>query len=133
MSTSAFAFGSMANDMTGFGKVTLAYRMGAVSSATGQDVVLLLPSRFSLGFMKAMDNRRQPPGLQDSVILSEDAFGHDGFGGSLGFADPKAEMSFGYTMNKMGKGAGLNERGQSLVDAVYRSLGYQSNASGTWV
>jgi CubicO group peptidase (beta-lactamase class C family) len=107
-------------------------RMGAVSSATGQDVVLLLPSRFSLGFMKAMDNRRQPPGLQDSVILSEDAFGHAGFGGSLGFADPKAEMSFGYTMNKMGKGAGLNERGQSLVDAVYRSLGYQSNASGTW-
>jgi CubicO group peptidase (beta-lactamase class C family) len=108
-------------------------RMGAVSSATGQDAVLLLPSRFSLGFMKAMDNRRQPPGLQDSVILSEDAFGHAGFGGSLGFADPKAEMSFGYTMNKMGKGAGLNERGQSLVDAVYRSLGYQSNASGTWV
>jgi CubicO group peptidase (beta-lactamase class C family) len=83
--------------------------------------------------MKAMDNRRQPPGLQDSVILSEDAFGHAGFGGSLGFADPKAEMSFGYTMNKMGKGAGLNERGQNLVDAVYRSLGYQSNASGTWV
>ncbi len=107
-------------------------RMGAVSSATGQDAVLLLPSRFSLGFMKAMDNRQQPPGLQDSVILSEDAFGHAGFGGSLGFADPKAEMSFGYTMNKMGKGAGLNERGQSLVDAVYRSLGYQSNASGTW-
>jgi len=107
-------------------------RMGAVSSATGQDAVLLLPSRFSLGFMKAMDNRRQPSGLQDSVILSEDAFGHAGFGGSLGFADPKAEMSFGYTMNKMGKGAGLNERGQSLVDAVYRSLGYQSNASGTW-
>jgi CubicO group peptidase (beta-lactamase class C family) len=108
-------------------------RMGAVASATGQDAVLLLPSRFSLGFMKAMDNRRQPPGLQDSVILSEDAFGHAGFGGSLGFADPKAEMSFGYTMNKMGAGAGLNERGQSLVDAVYRSLGYQSNAAGTWV
>jgi len=108
-------------------------RMGAVSSATGQDAVLLLPSRFSLGFMKTMDNRRQPSGLQDSVILSEDAFGHAGFGGSLGFADPKAEMSFGYTMNKMGTGAGLNERGQSLVDAVYRSLGYQSNAAGTWV
>jgi hypothetical protein len=36
-------------------------------------------------------------------------------------------------MNKMGAGAGLNERGQSLVDAVYRSLGYQSNAAGTWV
>ena len=32
-------------------------------------------------------------------------------------------MSFGYTMNKQGRGVCLNERGQSLVDAVYRSLG----------
>ena len=107
-------------------------RMAAVSSATGQDAVLLLPTRFSLGFMKSMDNRRQPPGLQDGAILSEEAFGHDGFGGSIGFADPKAEMSFGYTMNQMGP-IGLDERGQSLVDAVYRSLGYQSNVSGSWV
>jgi CubicO group peptidase (beta-lactamase class C family) len=101
-------------------------RMAAVSSATGQDASLLVPTRFSLGFMKSIDNRRQPRGQQDSVILSEDAFGHAGFGGSIGFADPRAEMSFGYTMNKMGAGAGLNERGQSLIDAVYRSLGYQS-------
>jgi CubicO group peptidase (beta-lactamase class C family) len=101
-------------------------RMAAVSSATGQDASLLVPTRFSLGFMKSIDNRRQPRGQQDSVILSEDAFGHAGFGGSIGFADPRAEMSFGYTMNKMGAGAGLNERGQSLIDAAYRSLGYQS-------
>jgi CubicO group peptidase (beta-lactamase class C family) len=108
-------------------------RMAAVSSATGQDAVLLGPTRFTLGFMKAMDNRKLPFGQDDSVILSEDAFGHAGFGGSIGFADPKAEMSFGYTMNKMGSGAGLNERGQSLIDAVYRALGYRSDASGTWV
>jgi CubicO group peptidase (beta-lactamase class C family) len=107
-------------------------RMAAVSSATGQDAMLLTPSRFSLGFMKSMDNRRQPPGRQDSASLSEEAFGHGGFGGSVGFADPKAELSFGYTMNKMGSGAGLNERGQSLIDAVYRSLGYRSDASGAW-
>jgi CubicO group peptidase (beta-lactamase class C family) len=40
-----------------------------------------------------------PPG--DSVILSEEAFGHLGNGGSLGFADPRARLSFGYTMNRM--------------------------------
>jgi CubicO group peptidase (beta-lactamase class C family) len=108
-------------------------RMAAVSSATGQDAVLLFPSRFSLGFMKAMDNRRLPFGTNCSVLFSEDAFGHAGLGGSIGFADPTAEMSFGYTMNKMGTGGLLNERGQSLIDAVYRSLGYQSQASGTWV
>jgi hypothetical protein len=27
-------------------------------------------------------------------------------------------------MNKQGRGVCLNERGESLVDAVYRSLGY---------
>jgi len=41
-------------------------------------------------------------------------------------------MSFGYTMNRMGAGILMNERGQSLVDAAYKSLGYVSNASGVW-
>jgi len=108
-------------------------RMSAVSSATGQDATLLGPTRFSVGFMKSVDNRKQPPGMQDSVILSEDAFGHAGAGGSIGFADPRARMSLGYVMNKMGLGVAINPRGQSLVDAVYVSLGYRSNASGGWV
>ena len=82
-------------------------RMALVSSATGQDAVLVMPTRFSLGFMKAMDNRRERVGVQDSVLLSEDAFGHVGAGGSIGFADPKAGMSFGYTMTRMGPGASL--------------------------
>jgi hypothetical protein len=42
-------------------------------------------------------------------------------------------MSFGYAMNKMGRGTGINSRGQSLVDAAYGSLGYASNASGSWI
>ncbi len=107
-------------------------RMGRVSSATGRDAVLVMPTRFALGFMKTMDNRNEPAGVQDSALFSEEAFGHVGAGGSFGFADPKASMSFGYTMNRMGSGASLNKRGQSLVDAVYRALGYQSNASGAW-
>lgn len=107
-------------------------RMAQVSSATGRDAVLLMPTRFALGFMKSMDNRRAPLGILDSALTSEEAFGHVGAGGSFGFADPKAEMSFGYTMNKMGAGILLTDRGQSLVDATYRSLGYQSNASGAW-
>jgi CubicO group peptidase (beta-lactamase class C family) len=92
----------------------------------------MIPTRFALGFVKSMDNRGQPPGMRDSVILAEDAFGHSGFGGSIGFADPQAGFAFGYVMNRMGPGTGLNERGQSLVDAVYASLGYTSNVSGAW-
>ena len=68
-----------------------------------------------------------------SAVLSSPAFGHVGAGGSLGFADPEAHLSFGYVMNRQGAGILLNDRGQSLVDAVYRSLGYRSDAAGVWV
>jgi hypothetical protein len=35
-------------------------------------------------------------------------------------------------MNRMGPGLMLNPRGQALVDATYRALGYTSNAPGVW-
>src|SRR6266516_3644183 len=110
-------------------------RMGAVSSATSVDITVLLPMRFSLGFAKSADNRRIPSATEnDSMILSEEAFGHPGFGGSaLGFADPVARMSFGYATNRIGPGLALTKRGQSLVDAAYLSLGYTSNAGGSWI
>lgn len=97
-------------------------KMQNVSSATAIDAVLLTGLRFSLGFMKSSDNRWREPGARDSLILPESAFGHAGMGGSLGFADPEAQLSFGYVMNKQGRGVLLNERGQRLVDAVYDAL-----------
>lgn len=106
-------------------------RMEEVAVATHMDATLLLPTRFSLGFMKSMDNRKRRPG-GDSAVLGRRAFGHVGAGGSIGFADPECRLGFGYTMNRMGAGIMLNERGQSLVDAAYRCLGYRSNASGVW-
>jgi CubicO group peptidase (beta-lactamase class C family) len=108
-------------------------RMGAVASATAVDATMLVPTRWSLGFMKANDNRHLPPGDNDSVLLSETAFGYLGAGGSLGFADPAARLSFGYTMNRQGATVGLDERGQSLVDAVYRALGHRQPDGGIWV
>jgi CubicO group peptidase (beta-lactamase class C family) len=66
-------------------------------------------------------------------VLSEAAFGHVGMGGSIGFADPQARLSFAYTMNRQGMGVGLDARGQSLVDAAYGSLGYRRPArGGSW-
>jgi CubicO group peptidase (beta-lactamase class C family) len=126
------ALGGVWKDVRLVDEGTLA-QMGAVSSASAIDAVLLVGLRFGLGFMKSSDNRRGPPGAQDSLILSEDAFGHPGMGGSLGFADRRARMSFGYTMNKQGRGVLLNERGQSLVDATYRSLGYRTKECGRWI
>ena len=114
-------------------------RMAEVSMATHDDATLRIPTRFALGFMKSMDNRKRSLGAKlfgpdvDSVIMSSAAFGHVGAGGSLGFADPSAGLSFGYTMNRMGPGLLMNERGQALVDAAYLSLGYKSKDGGVWV
>jgi len=109
--------------------------MGAVRSA-GLDKTLLIRTRFGLGYMKSTDNRwdiQNSAHHVENMLLSESAFGHPGFGGSVGFADPQARISFGYTMNKMGGGTMLTERGQSLINATYRSIGYSSNESGIWV
>ena len=107
-------------------------RMARTHSAGSVDAMGCIPSRFSLGYVKSIDNRRQPPGNQDSGILSEDAFGHSGFGGSIGFVDPRAGLAFGYVMNKQGQGTLLNPRGQSLIDATYRALGYRE-VGGNWI
>jgi CubicO group peptidase (beta-lactamase class C family) len=107
--------------------------MGAVAVATSLDAVVLVPTRFALGFMKCTDNSHLPPADREGLLMSEEAFGHNGMGGSLGFADPRARMSFGYSMNRQGTGVGVNARGQSLVDAVYAALGYRrTTVAGGW-
>jgi CubicO group peptidase (beta-lactamase class C family) len=50
------------------------------------------------------------------------AVGHDGFGGSCGLADPEAELSLGYVMNRMGPHIADDPRKMALVEAVYASL-----------
>ncbi|MGJ8535633.1 MAG: serine hydrolase domain-containing protein [Parasphingopyxis sp.] len=107
--------------------------MERCSVATGIDATLLSRTRFASGFMKSMDNRAYPGGEQMSAIIGERAFGHVGAGGSIGFADPECNLAFSYTMNQMGPGIMLNERGQSLIDRTYEALGYRSSASGSWV
>lgn len=109
-------------------------RMSQPAVATSEDALLLIPTRFTLGFMASMDNRRRGPRLDgSSAIVGPSAFGHVGMGGSYGFADPAERMSFGYVMNKHGEGMLLNDKGQSLVDAAYRALGYRTNEPGVWV
>ena len=109
------------------------HRMGAVAGASAVDATLRIGTRFGLGFMVSIDNRRAAEGARDSAVIGSRAFGHPGAGGSIGFADPECDLAFGYVMNQMGAGILLNERGQSLVDATYRCLGYRTNIPGAWV
>ncbi|WP_217205923.1 serine hydrolase [Streptomyces sp. AC550_RSS872] len=50
------------------------------------------------------------------------AFGHDGFGGSCGLADPEAGVSLGYAMNRMGPHIADDPRKMALIDALYGAL-----------
>jgi CubicO group peptidase (beta-lactamase class C family) len=107
-------------------------RMSSVQTAGDEDRMLFTPGRWALGFNKSTAT---PKGVvpSASVVLSEDAFGHPGMGGSIGFTDPVADMSFAYVMNQHGPELGLDARGQSLVDAAYRALGYREPRHGRWV
>ena len=98
----------------------------------GADQTLCMPSHFGLGLMKSMDNTYRPSGAFESCVIGQHAFGHAGAGGSMGFADPAFGFSFGYTMNQMGPGILLNERGQALVDAIYSVNGARRSAAGDY-
>jgi len=105
--------------------------MRTVRSASERDLSLLLPTTFTLGYSKTWGRRALGPG--GHVIIGEHAFGTPGQGGNMGFADGQAQMSFGYTMNRHGGGTCLNDRGQSLVDAAYRAVGFSNSDPGFWV
>ena len=50
------------------------------------------------------------------------AFGHDGFGGSCGLADPEAGVSLGYVMNRMGPHIANDPRKMAVIEALYSAL-----------
>jgi CubicO group peptidase (beta-lactamase class C family) len=51
-----------------------------------------------------------------------DAFGHDGAGGSFGFADPGRRLGVGYVMHQMQVHPEADRRGRRLLEALYRAL-----------
>lgn len=62
--------------------------------ADGIDRVLGRPSRFGLGFMLHQDER--------PIGIGPTSFGHFGYGGSLGFADPEADLAVAYLISRPG-------------------------------
>lgn len=75
----------------------------------GVDRVLGRPSRFGLGFQLGQPTR--------AVGTGERAFGHFGYGGSLGFADPDSGVAFAYLMNRPGE-RWQTPRAQALLEAL---------------
>ena len=126
-----FALGGSVNGRKFVGAETL-IGMEEISAATNLDATQLGRGAYSLGFMKRMDGRKSQSDQMVGLHVGRRAFGHLGAGGSHGFADPEAGISFGYTMNKMGKST-PSDCLRTLVNAVYPSLGYKADQSGYWV
>ena len=80
----------------------------------GQDLVLDVETRFSLGYMLSVPGAMFGPNSR--------AFGHPGAGGSVGFADLDARVGFAYVTNRMGAHLQIDPRATALIDAVYASL-----------
>jgi len=76
-----------------------------------QDEVLSLELGWALGYGTG--------GTPISVAgLRVTAFGHSGYGGSIGFADPEIEMSFGYVPNALALDLVGDVRAKGLADAA---------------
>ncbi len=69
--------------------------------------------QFSLGFFKSS---------QENPFGHPSSFGAQGTGGSFGFADPQAEIGYGYVLNGMGTYI-TDPRDVALREAMYRSIG----------
>ena len=88
-------------------------RRASTALSDGRDEVMGIHSRFGAGFYLYMEG---------SNMVQDGAFGHGGAGGSIGFADPKADIAFGYVMNKMQMVGDDDPRTVSLAQAVHESL-----------
>ena len=75
------------------------------------DLVLQRHTSFALGWCKPWDG---------FAIGTRAAFGTPGLGGSVGLADPRRRVGFGYVMNRLGFHPFEDPRAGALRDAVFR-------------
>ncbi|SHF63047.1 serine hydrolase domain-containing protein [Streptoalloteichus hindustanus] len=72
--------------------------------------------RYGLGFLLPPENG------QPSPLVGPRSFGHPGYGGSLGFADPEHGLGFGFVANHLGAPQLVDPRSLRLARAVYACL-----------
>jgi CubicO group peptidase (beta-lactamase class C family) len=88
-------------------------KQATTQRSSGPNIVLLdMDVQFGLGFMVPSTMIINPAG----------SFGHYGAGGSVGWADPDAELGFGYVMNRMDIGLAGDVRSTNLFNATYAAL-----------
>jgi CubicO group peptidase (beta-lactamase class C family) len=108
---SAFAEGGAE---VGVGAETMAELTADPCEDTRPDVVMGIPSHYSLGFLR--------PGHPATFGSSARAFGTPGAGGSFGFADPDAHLGYAYVMNRTDFYLVDDPREKALRDAVMAGI-----------
>ena len=111
----------------GLGPATLdALERPAQAPTAGRlDVVLRVPTQFSLGYVKPF------PAFRFGAD-GDRAFGTPGAGGSFGFADPQTGIGFAYAMNRAGFHLWDDPRELALREALFRTvLGERSQRPGS--
>lgn len=83
----------------------------------GRHLLIPMTANMALGYI--LNSPSFPAGP------NPESFGHAGFGGAFGFADPSIGLGFGYTPNKLWLGEELNtgERCDRLVRTLFECLG----------
>jgi CubicO group peptidase (beta-lactamase class C family) len=114
----ALLFGSRLIDRS------LVSEMTRESVRTLNDATFLTPACYGLGVMRAFGTH----GVDGSFIIGDHAFGHVGAGGHFVMADEESGITLALTISRMAGGLHLDSRGQSLIDALYRGLGYRLNS-----
>lgn len=90
----------------------------SAEQARGTDAIFGGESRVALGY-----GRSTPGGL--SFGPNDEAFGMQGIGGAVGYADPVAEVGFAYAMNQSHMEVGTDRRPRALSAALYRAIARQ--------
>jgi CubicO group peptidase (beta-lactamase class C family) len=98
------------------GSTLAALTSGAPAPSQGlHDLVLRLPTRYSLGYMQPFPSFR-------FGSASGTAFGTMGLGGSFAFADPDTGIGFAYAMNRTGFHLWNDPREISLREALFAKV-----------
>ena len=117
--TTAAAIARLYEQFIASDSVLSAARRAAVGQETccsdGPDPILGMPIRYGEGVELST-----PPALDFGPNPA--ALGYWGAGGAQGFADPDAELSFGYVTGRMAPGFGSSPRARALVAAAFGCL-----------
>lgn len=86
-------------------------RLASRQQTLRPDKILVVPIGWAMGYMTG-------GGVITTMGPRATAFGHPGFGGSIGYADPEIGMSFGFVPNKLTRDLFGGSRASRLADAV---------------